>query len=56
MLFQNGPADTLDFMLMGYAVILVFIGGYVGSLIVRARQLKRDKHVLEEVVEQEDLD
>ena len=56
MLFQNGPADTLDFMLLGYAVILVFMGGSIGSLVVRARQLKRDEHTLEEVAEQQDLD
>ena len=53
MLFQQGPADTLNFMIMGYAVIFVLMGGYLASLILRARQLRQDEKVLEEVMEQD---
>lgn len=53
MIFQQGPADTFDFMVMGYAVIFVLMGGYIGSLLVRWRRLRQDEQILEDVVEQD---
>jgi O-antigen/teichoic acid export membrane protein len=53
MFFQNGPADTFDFMLLGFGVIFVLMGGYLGSLIVRFRRMKRDEQVLQDVMEQD---
>lgn len=53
MIFQSGPADTFDYMLLGYAVIFAFMGGYIGSLIVRFRRMRQDEQVLEEVMEKE---
>jgi hypothetical protein len=53
MLIQNGPADTFDFMVLGYAVIFVLMGGYIGSLVMRFRRMRQDEQVLEEVVEEE---
>ena len=55
MLFQQGPADTLDFMIMGYGVIFVLMGGYVASLIIRWRQLRQDEQILEDVMEQDQI-
>jgi TRAP-type C4-dicarboxylate transport system permease small subunit len=46
MLFQDAPADTLNFMILGYAVILGAIGLFVASLVVRFRNLQRDLDVL----------
>ena len=48
-LLQQGPADTLDYMLMGYAVISGVMLIYLISLHVRGRNLRRDLEVLEEL-------
>ncbi len=48
MLLQ-APAETMDFMLLGFAVILVTMGFYVLSLILRFRGLKQDQEVLDEI-------
>ena len=46
MLLQDAPADTLNFMILGYAVILGAIGLFVASLVVRFRSLQRDLDLL----------
>ncbi len=48
-MFVQAPAETMDFMLMGFAVILVTMGFYVLSLVMRFRSLKQDQEVLEEI-------
>lgn len=39
----------MDFMLLGFAVILATMGFYVLSLVMRFRSLKQDQEVLEEI-------
>ncbi len=46
MFLQEAPADTLDFMILGYAVILGSIAVFIASLAVRSRNLQRDLEVL----------
>ena len=49
MFFQDAPADTASYMILGYAVILGMIGLYLTSLAVRWRNAKRDVKMLEEL-------
>ncbi|HEX9675220.1 MAG TPA: hypothetical protein VGA07_04525 [Anaerolineales bacterium] len=49
MFFQEAPADTFNYMVLGFAVILGTMGLHVASLLVRFRNLRRDLEVLEEV-------
>jgi CcmD family protein len=46
---QEGPPDTMDFMILGYAVIFVVMGIYIFSLFSRRRKLDRDLKSLEEM-------
>jgi hypothetical protein len=48
MLFQEGPAQTFGYMVLGYAVILGTMGLFIASLIVRTRNLKLDLKALDE--------
>ena len=49
MMFQEGPADTLNYMIAGYAVIIGTIGLYIVSLIMRFRSLRQDEVLLDEI-------
>ena len=49
MFFQEAPADTFNYMVLGFAVILGTMGLHVASLLVRFRNLRRDLEVLDEV-------
>jgi uncharacterized membrane-anchored protein YhcB (DUF1043 family) len=50
MLFlQQGPANTLDFMIAGYAVIFGVILIYLISLAVRNRNLEQDLEILQDL-------
>lgn len=49
MLLQEGPADTLSFMILGYAVILGTIALFLVSLVLRFRNLKREMRMLEDL-------
>jgi hypothetical protein len=46
MLLQDAPADTLNFMIFGFAVILGGIAGLVLSLLARWRNAARDLEAL----------
>lgn len=48
-MFLQAPAETMDFMLLGFAVILGTMGFYILSLLMRFRSLKQDLEVLEEI-------
>ncbi|MBN1536121.1 MAG: heme exporter protein CcmD [Anaerolineales bacterium] len=48
MLFQDVPADTINYMIAGYAVIFGVMLAYVISLLVRRRRLQRELKELEE--------
>jgi hypothetical protein len=46
---QIAPADTVSFMLLGYAVILGSMGLYIVSLWIRFRNARRDLSLLTEI-------
>jgi hypothetical protein len=50
---MQGPAETLNYMLMGFAVILGVLGLYVLSIAVRYRNLRRDQEFLDALEEKE---
>ena len=47
-LLQDGPAQTTNYMIAGYAVIFGVIAIYLLSLYIRQRNLKQDLAILEE--------
>ena len=51
LLLQQGPADTLNYMVAGYAVIFGVMLLYLGSLIIRSRNLRQDIELLEDLEE-----
>jgi hypothetical protein len=48
---QQGPAQTSNYMIAGYAVIFGVMAIYLVSLAIRRRNLRRDMDVLEEIEE-----
>jgi len=46
---MEGTAETTNYMIAGYAFVLVMLGGYVTSFIVRWRNLLRDKEMLDDL-------
>ncbi len=53
MLFQPPPAETFDFMVLGFAVIVGSMALFLVSLVVRFNNLRRDLDLLEEVESEE---
>ena len=51
MFLQEGPADTFNYMVYGFAVILGSVLLYIASLLTRNRNLKREEAVLKEMEE-----
>ena len=49
MLFQQGPAQTTNFMILGFVFIFVPILIHVWSLYSRTNRLKKDLEMLEEL-------
>ena len=49
MILQEAPADTLNYMLLGYAVILGTIALFIMSLVMRFRNLQRDVKLLDDL-------
>lgn len=49
MLFQEIPAETTNYMILGYTIVFGTLGGYLFSLFSRWRNLKKDKELLEEL-------
>jgi hypothetical protein len=46
---MDAPANTLIYFIAGYAVIFITILGYLGSIALRSRNLKRDEVMLREL-------
>ena len=46
---MDGPANTLNYMLMGYGVIFGIMFLYLASLVIRWRNLKQDEQMLEDL-------
>lgn len=49
LILQQGPAETTDYMIFGYAVIFGVMLLYLISLILRRRNLKQDMELIEEL-------
>jgi len=49
MLLEQGPASTINYMIMGFAVILGTIALYIVSLRVRFQNFRKDQAVLDEI-------
>ena len=49
MFLQDAPADTVNYMILGFVVILGTIGLYALSLAARWRSARRDLAMLEEI-------
>lgn len=43
------PADTLNYMIAGYAVVFIVLIIYLVSLVIRFRNLRQDEELLEQV-------
>jgi CcmD family protein len=52
-IFQQAPAQTTNYMVAGYAVIFSVIFIYIISLVLRTRNLKRDRQTLNELAKKE---
>ena len=48
MFFQEGPVETLNYMLLGFGVILGIVSLFVLSLLSRFRKLRKDYALLKE--------
>jgi uncharacterized membrane protein YedE/YeeE len=46
---QQGPADTVSYMLLGFGVILGIMALYLLSLWLRSRSAERDEAMLKEI-------
>jgi hypothetical protein len=51
MWLQEAPADTLSYMLLGFGVIFVSMGFYLASMVLRARGLRKDEEILDEITQ-----
>lgn len=49
LLLQDGPAETTNFMIAGYAVIFGVMLIYLISLNIRRRNLRQDLEMLQEL-------
>jgi hypothetical protein len=50
---QQGPPDTVGYMIFGYVVIFGVMFIYLASLIMRHRNLQRDIEILEDLEDNE---
>ena len=50
---RKSPANTVSYMILGYAVIFVVIFIYLMSLAIRSRNLRQDLEVLKDLEEKE---
>jgi len=48
MIFQDAPANTMNYMIAGFSVIFGVMLAYVVSLVVRRQRLLREVRELEE--------
>ena len=46
---MDAPANTMNYMIAGYAVVFVVLTIYLASLVIRFRNLRQDEAMLEEI-------
>ena len=49
LLLQEGPINTVNYMIFGYTVIFGVMAIYLVSMFLRRRNLQRDLELLEEI-------
>jgi pilus assembly protein TadC len=49
MLFQEGPAETFQYMALGFGVIFGILGFFLFSLTTRLRNMRQEYELLEEI-------
>ena len=49
MFLQQAPAETFNYMVLGFSVIIGVLFVYIISILVRFRNLKKDMTLLQEV-------
>jgi hypothetical protein len=54
MFLQQNPAETFNYMVLGFSVILGVLFVYIISILVRFRNLKKDITLLQEVEVEKD--
>jgi hypothetical protein len=47
-MIQQGPAQTMNYMIAGFVVIFGVMAIYLASLVIRRRSLKQDLETLED--------
>lgn len=50
---ESTTPDTAAYLYLGLTVIVVFMGGLVGSMILRYRSLKQDEALIEQLASEE---
>lgn len=53
MFFQEAPADTFSYMVLGFGVIFAVMGLFIASLVVRFRNLNRDLKLIDDIDDKE---
>ena len=53
-LIQDEPPDTIPYLILGYVIIATVGLGYIITLVVRQRNLRRDLDMLERLEKDED--
>ena len=46
---MDAPANTMNYMIAGYAVVFIVLSVYLASLVIRFRNLRQDEAMLEEI-------
>ncbi len=46
---MDAPANTMNYMIAGYAVVFIVLTIYLASLVIRFRNLRQDEAMLEEI-------
>jgi hypothetical protein len=53
-LIQDEPPDTIPYLILGYVIIAAVGLGYIVTLVIRQRNLRRDLDMLERLEKDED--
>lgn len=57
MLFQNtATPENVEFLLLGLAAFVVIVPGWVATVVWRTRNLRRDKAMVEQILEEDKAD
>ncbi|MEO0563076.1 MAG: hypothetical protein AAF125_13290 [Chloroflexota bacterium] len=48
---DNSIPETMNFLLLGLGSVLVFVGGYIASLVIRRRNLDKDMQLIQDLAQ-----